>query len=112
MERSARTRPRLSARMSKRFTSRLRSPRLTSQVGLWLGVFFGICFVTGFISHAIQHPPSWFFWPSRPVGLYRITQGVHVATGLASIPLLAVKLWSVFPRLFKWPALRDPVKGV
>jgi hypothetical protein len=98
--------------MSKRFTSRLRSPRLTSQVGLWLGVFFGICFVTGFISHAIQHPPSWFLWPSRPVGLYRITQGVHVATGLASIPLLAVKLWSVFPRLFKWPALRDPVKVI
>jgi DMSO/TMAO reductase YedYZ molybdopterin-dependent catalytic subunit len=75
-----------------------------------LGVAFGVCFVTGFLSHAIQHPPSWFYWPSRPVDLYRFTQGLHVATGMASIPLLAVKLWSVYPRLFSWPALRDPVK--
>src|SRR5439155_8581405 len=66
------------------FTSALRSERLTSQLGLWLGIAFGICFVTGFLSHAIQHPPSWFAWPARPVGLYRLTQGVHVATGLAT----------------------------
>jgi len=98
--------------MGKAFNSRLRSPRLTSQVGLMLGVAFGVCFVTGFLSHAIQHPPSWFYWPSRPVDLYRVTQGLHVATGLASIPLLAVKLWSVYPRLFSWPALRDPVKVI
>jgi DMSO/TMAO reductase YedYZ molybdopterin-dependent catalytic subunit len=35
--------------------------------------------------------------------LYRVTQGVHVATGLASIPLLLAKLWVVFPKLFAWP---------
>jgi DMSO/TMAO reductase YedYZ molybdopterin-dependent catalytic subunit len=83
-----------------------RSKRLTSQLGLLLGLVFGICFVTGLLSHFIQHPPWWFWWPSRPVGLYRVTQGVHVATGLASIPLLGAKLWSVYPRLFTWPPAR------
>jgi DMSO/TMAO reductase YedYZ molybdopterin-dependent catalytic subunit len=84
-----------------------RSARLTSLLGLLLGVAFGICFVTGLLSHLIQHPAWWFRWPSRPVGLYRVTQGVHVATGLASIPLLGAKLWSVYPRLFTWPPVRD-----
>ena len=63
------------------FTSALRGPWLTSRLGLALGIAFGICFATGLLSHLIQHPPSWFWWPSRPVGLYRVTQGVHVATG-------------------------------
>jgi DMSO/TMAO reductase YedYZ molybdopterin-dependent catalytic subunit len=89
------------------FDSKLRSPRLTSLLGLALAVAFTICFVTGLISHFIQHPPFWFWWPSRPVGLYRVTQGVHVATGLASVPLLGAKLWSVYPRLFFWPPARN-----
>jgi DMSO/TMAO reductase YedYZ molybdopterin-dependent catalytic subunit len=83
-----------------------RSTRLTSKLGLLLGVAFGICFVTGLLSHLIQHPPWWFWWPSWPVWLYRATQGVHVATGLASIPLLGAKLWSVYPKLFTWPPAR------
>jgi hypothetical protein len=86
-----------------------RSTRLTSTLGLLLGVAFGICFLTGLLSHVIQHPPPWFWWPSRPAGLYRVTQGVHVATGLASIPLLGAKLWSVYPRLFAWPPARTLV---
>jgi DMSO/TMAO reductase YedYZ molybdopterin-dependent catalytic subunit len=89
------------------FPSRTRSPRLTSLLGTALGVAFTVCFVTGLISHLIQHPPSWFWWPSRPVGLYRVTQGLHVATGLAAVPLLGVKLWSVYPRLFGWPPARS-----
>ncbi|MEV2240372.1 molybdopterin-dependent oxidoreductase [Micromonospora sp. NPDC049891] len=89
------------------FRSRLRSTRLTSQLGTALGVAFGVCFVTGLLSHLIQHPPGWFWWPSRPVGLYRVTQGLHVATGLASVPLLGAKLWSVYPRLFSWPPARS-----
>jgi len=89
------------------FPSRLRSTRLTTHLGLALATAFGICFLTGLLSHLIQHPPGWFVWPSRPVQLYRITQGVHVATGLATIPLLAAKLWSVYPRLFTWPPARD-----
>ncbi|WP_249999152.1 molybdopterin-dependent oxidoreductase [Actinoplanes sp. M2I2] len=89
------------------FPSGSRSARLTSQLGLALAVAFGICFGTGLLSHLIQHPPGWFWWPARPVGLYRVTQGLHVATGLASVPLLGAKLWSVFPRLFTWPPVRS-----
>ena len=89
------------------FDSKLRSPRLTSLLGLALAVAFTVCFGTGLISHFIQHPPFWFWWPSRPVGLYRVTQGVHVATGLACVPLLGAKLWSVYPRLFSWPPARN-----
>ncbi len=86
---------------------RPRSTRLTARLGVALGVAFGLCFLTGLLSHLIQHPPGWFWWPARPVGLYRATQGVHVATGLASVPLLGVKLWSVYPRLFRWPPARS-----
>jgi DMSO/TMAO reductase YedYZ molybdopterin-dependent catalytic subunit len=88
------------------FTSRLRSTRLTSVLGMALGAAFSVCFVTGLLSHLIQHPPGWFWWPSRPAGLYRFTQGLHVATGLATVPLLGAKLWSVYPRLFAWPPVR------
>ncbi len=28
---------------------------------------------------------------------YRLTQGIHVATGIATIPLLLFKLWTVYP---------------
>ena len=89
------------------FPSRSRSARLTSQLGIALAVAFGVCFLTGILSHLIQHPPGWFWWPSRPVWLYRVTQGIHVATGLAIFPILGVKLWSVYPRLFRWPPVRD-----
>jgi DMSO/TMAO reductase YedYZ molybdopterin-dependent catalytic subunit len=39
------------------------------------------------------------------VGLYRVTQGLHVISGIAAIPLLVVKLWSVFPKLFERPLI-------
>jgi len=94
------------------FPSRLRSPRLTTLLGVALALAFGTCFVTGLLDHLIQHPPGWFRWPSRPVWLFRLTQGLHVATGLATIPLLGVKLWSVYPRLFRWPPARDPAHAV
>ena len=89
------------------FSSRLRSERLTAWLGLWLGVAFGVCFVTGLLSHAIQNPPGWFDWPSRPVQLYHVTQGLHVATGYACVPLLLAKFWAVYPKLFSWPPARD-----
>ena len=89
------------------FPSAMRSARLTSHLGVALGAAFAVCFLTGLLSHLVQHPPGWFWWPSRPVGLYRFTQGLHVATGLATVPLLGAKLWSVHPRLFTWPPLRS-----
>jgi DMSO/TMAO reductase YedYZ molybdopterin-dependent catalytic subunit len=38
---------------------------------------------------------------------YRLTQGIHVAVGMATIPLLLVKLWSVYPNLFRFPPIRS-----
>nr|WP_202971079.1 molybdopterin-dependent oxidoreductase [Saccharothrix sp. ALI-22-I] len=87
--------------------SRESSPHTATRIGLWLGIAFGLCFVTGLLSHYIQHPPGWFAWPTRPVGLYRITQGVHVTSGVAAIPLLLAKLWTVYPKLFERPLVKS-----
>lgn len=89
------------------------SPRgvaVTARVGVALGAAVAVCFVTGLLSHFIQHPQPWFWWPTRPVGLYRFTQGLHVASGIAAIPLLVVKLWSVWPKLFARPVIGGPVR--
>ena len=94
------------------FSSPLHDERNAAILGIALGVAFTTCFVTGVLSHLIQEPPSWFTWPSRPVGLYRVTQGVHVITGLASIPLLLAKLWVVFPKLFAWPPFTSVAHAV
>jgi hypothetical protein len=91
----------------KDFTAEAHDRTVTSRIGLWLGIAFTVCFVTGLLSHFIQHPTSWFFWPSRPVSLYRFTQGLHVISGIAAIPLLLAKLWSVFPKLFGKPLVRS-----
>jgi DMSO/TMAO reductase YedYZ molybdopterin-dependent catalytic subunit len=81
-------------------------------LGLALGLTFSLCFATGLWSHVLQHPPPWFTPPTRPAGLYRITQGLHVATGTASIPLLLAKLWVVHPRLTAWPPVRSALHAV
>ena len=88
------------------FRSRLRSPAVAARVGLWLGVCFAIAFVTGVISHYAQlaHPPVPL--PTSPSWGYRLTQGLHVAAGTAAVPLLLVKLWTVFPQLFARPPRR------
>ncbi|HEX4722294.1 MAG TPA: molybdopterin-dependent oxidoreductase [Pseudonocardiaceae bacterium] len=94
------------------FKSAAHHRSVTSRVGLWLGIAFSICFVTGLLSHFIQHPTSWFFWPSRPVSLYRVTQGAHVISGIAAIPLLLAKLWTVYPKLFSRPLISSPVHAI
>lgn len=96
-------RPRVGPFRPDAFPSRLHTPRIAAILGVALGVAFLVCFVTGVLSHLIQDPPSWFTWPSRPAGLYRVTQGLHVITGVALIPLLLAKLWTVYPKLFGWP---------
>lgn len=93
--------------LTARFTSPLHDERIAAVLGIALGVTFTVCFATGLWSHLAQHPPDWFTPPARPAGLYRVTQGAHVATGIASIPLLFAKLWVVFPKLLVWP----PVTG-
>ncbi|MFX0573183.1 molybdopterin-dependent oxidoreductase [Nocardia nepalensis] len=79
-------------------------------MGIALGTAILLCFVTGLLSHWIQHPPSWFWWPAHPVWLYRVTQGTHVIAGVAAIPLLLVKLWAVYPRLFQRPIIGSPLR--
>ncbi len=93
--------------MTPGYRSDLHDTRVAAGLGVALGVTFTICFVTGVLSHLIQHPTSWFAWPARPAGLYRFTQGLHVATGTASIPLLVAKLWVVAPRFWQRPPVRD-----
>jgi hypothetical protein len=85
------------------FSSWLRSPAVTARIGLWLGINFGLAFVTGVISHWAQTPSPWLAFPTSPSWGYRVTQGVHVISGTAAVPLLLVKLWTVFPKLLARP---------
>lgn len=85
------------------FRSELRGPRTAVRVGMWLGIAFGVCFLTGLYSHYLQHPLGWLPLPTGPARIYQVSQTLHVAAGTASVPLLLVKLWSVFPRLFERP---------
>ena len=94
------------------FRGHVRSVGLTARLGRALGIAFGICFVTGLISRYHYTPWSWVAIPAVPVWGYRLTQGVHVIIGIASIPLLLVKLWSVAPKLFQWPPVRSVAHGV
>lgn len=91
------------------FPSRLHDERVTAVLGVALGVTFLLSFLTGLLSHFAQQPLNLGFlsMPASPGWLYRVTQGVHVASGTAAIPLLMVKLWSVFPKLFSWPPARN-----
>ena len=89
------------------YASPLRDERLAAILGAALGVLFSVCFVTGLYSHLHQHPQSWLPIPARPAGLYRITQGIHVAAGIASVPVLVAKLWLVWPRFVAWPPVRS-----
>jgi DMSO/TMAO reductase YedYZ molybdopterin-dependent catalytic subunit len=89
-----------------RYASPLRDERVAAWLGSALGTLFAICFVTGLYSHVQQHPLSWLPVPARPAGLYRVTQGLHVAAGIASMPVLIAKLWVVWPRLVSWPPFR------
>ena len=96
------------------FPSRLHGERSAALLGIALGIAFTVCFVTGLMSHLVQRGPhsvqDW--WPSRPVSLYRVTQGVHVLTGMAAVPLLLAKMWVAYPRLWSWPPVRDVLHAV
>jgi len=102
--------------------SPLRGPWLTSFLGAALLPLIVICALTGFLSHAayftelgdnsITGPGSlgfdlyFFDWPTSPAWLYALTQGLHIVTGMAALPLLLAKLWSAMPKLFEWPPVR------
>jgi hypothetical protein len=94
------------------FASRARSEWTTAVLGIAVGVLFGVCFLTGVVSHLIQQPPDWFAWPARPVWLYRWSQGLHVFSGIAAIPVLLAKLWSAYPNLYRWPPFRGVAHAI
>ncbi len=95
-----------------RFSSPLHNPAVTARVGRILGIFFTICFVTGVLSHYQYGPWHWLPEPASPAWGYRFTQGLHVTTGTASIPLLILKLWTVYPKLFAWPPAKTVLNGI
>src|SRR5438105_15798708 len=94
------------------FTSPVHDERVAARLGLALGVTFTVCFLTGMYSHLAQHPSCGFTLRARPVGLYRFTQGLHVATGIASIPLLFAKRWPVYPKLCDRPRDGSVAAGI
>src|ERR687897_3340649 len=106
--------------------SPLRGPWLTSVLGSILLVLVSLVALTGFLSPAASQPDlgrnalvdpdlpftTFFDWPTGPSWLYALTQGLHVNLGLAAIPVLLAKLWSVIPRLFQWPPARTPAEAI
>jgi DMSO/TMAO reductase YedYZ molybdopterin-dependent catalytic subunit len=106
--------------------SPLRGPWLTVTLGSLLLPLVLVVGATGFISNAAYQPslgrnallppggvqPFGFGWPASPSWLYALNQGVHVTVGIVAVPLLLAKLWSVAPRLFAWPPLRDPAHAI
>jgi len=85
------------------FRSALRGPDVASRVGLWLGLCFLVALLTGVYSHFAQQASTAIPLPGRPVSLYRVTQTLHIAAGTAAVPLLLVKMWAVYPKLFARP---------
>ncbi len=93
--------------IEQHFESSIHDEWVASILGVCLGVAFSVCFVTGLVDYLAQHPPHWFHLPTSPVNFFRVTQGVHVITGIAAIPLLLAKLWTVWPKLFSWPPVHN-----
>jgi DMSO/TMAO reductase YedYZ molybdopterin-dependent catalytic subunit len=102
--------------------SPLRGLWLTSVLAVVLLGGLTILALTGLLSYAAYDPllpgndqtPGagllhfyLFSWPTHPFWLYRVDQGVHITLGLALLPVVLAKLWSVLPRLFAWPPVRS-----
>ena len=107
--------------------SPLRGQWLTSLLGLVLLCGLPLVAVTGLLSYAAYDPrlpgndetpgaPLFefflFSWPTHPPWLYRLDQAVHITLGLALLPVVLAKLWSVLPKLFSWPPVRSPAHAL
>jgi DMSO/TMAO reductase YedYZ molybdopterin-dependent catalytic subunit len=112
--------------MRRVWRSPLRGPWLTASLGTVLLPLVAIVAVTGLLSHAAYEPdlrgnaivpvdadlPLTFDWPTSPAWLYALNQGLHVGVGLVAVPFLLAKLWSVIPRLFRWPPVSSPAQAI
>ena len=47
-----------------------------------------------------------FDWPAAD-WLFAVNQGLHIVAGLLLFPVLLAKLWTVIPKLFEWPPVRN-----
>ncbi|AHM60364.1 oxidoreductase molybdopterin binding protein [Flammeovirgaceae bacterium 311] len=100
--------------------SPLRGPWMASFMSLLLLIVIPIVFITGLIDHVAWNPdlggtnnrtPEMGLlgflqgteWPTRPIWLYRLTEGTHVVLGITLLPLVLAKLWAIMPSLYKWP---------
>jgi DMSO/TMAO reductase YedYZ molybdopterin-dependent catalytic subunit len=107
--------------------SPLRGQWLTSLLSLVLLCGLPIVAVTGLLSYAAYNPrlpgndetPGapllkffLFSWPTQPSWLYRADQAIHITLGLALLPVVLAKLWSVLPKLFSWPPVRSPAHAL
>jgi DMSO/TMAO reductase YedYZ molybdopterin-dependent catalytic subunit len=109
--------------------SPLRGPWLTATLGRVLLFGLPIVAITGLLSNAAWDPRLLvnaraqdrvlgpfdiylFAWPAHPVWLYAAVVGVHLALGLALVPVVLAKQWSVLPRLFTWPPARSPAHAL
>jgi hypothetical protein len=75
--------------------------RRAAILGIVLGVSFYTCALTGLFSWGASGNQGW--WPSGPVGLFRLTQGTHLISGFIAVPLLLAKLRTVAPKLVQRP---------
>lgn len=89
------------------FRSPVHDERVVARLGMFLGGAILVLFVTGLVSHLHQHPVSWLPFGPEPAWAYRLNQGLHVAVGFASLPLVLAKLYTVYPQFF----VRPPVTG-
>jgi hypothetical protein len=110
--------------------SPLRGPWLASILSAALLPLVAVCALTGFASHFAYDtdlgrnavwggsaPGNRFDlygldWPADPAWLYAVTQGLHVITGVAAIPILLAKLWTVIPKLFENPPVLSPAHAL
>ena len=100
--------------------SPLRGPWMASFMSLLLLIVIPIVFITGLLDHIAWNPdlggtnnrtPDMGLlgfllgieWPTRPIWLYRLTEGIHLLFGLALLPLVLGKMWAIMPNLYKWP---------
>jgi DMSO/TMAO reductase YedYZ molybdopterin-dependent catalytic subunit len=105
--------------------SPLRGPWLASFLSSALLPLILLCAATGFISHSAYQSElgsNELFngrfdlwpggWPTNPAWLYAATQGAHVISGVAAIPILLAKLWAVIPKLYENPPVRSIAHGI